>query len=132
MSSQSEKKSPQELKGIARRKMAGNESCTTQRSMITKEEMQEMLSAQIGLLDSQTESMLQRIDQAARQAEDKIGKAMKEAEQAAGRMSENFSNALYMDEKRMKAYTFRTMFISLIPSAAVIILGLVLVLLLRG
>ena len=132
MSLQSEKKSPQELKDIARRKMAGNESCSTQRSTITKEEMQEMLSGQIGLLDSQTESMLQRIDQAARQAEDRIEKAMKEAEQTAGRMSENFSNSLYMEEERMKEYTFRTMFLSLIPSAAVIILGLVLVLLLRG
>lgn len=155
MSSNYERKSLGELKGQARQQVQAAQEvvpCVTvternwaamiglQQSQIqmlmeiqlaaerlaTREELTSYLDQRVRKLESCSREMHSAVQHFQAEMEQSANEVMKNLSSQAGRMSESFSQNLSLEQDRMKKFSARLFWISMIPSAALVILEVIL------
>lgn len=94
--------------------------------LATKEELQAYLDSRVQELESCVQATQSATLDFQREMENTASEVEKKLSSQAGRMSDNFSQNLSLEQDRMKRYSTRLFWISLIPSAALVILELIL------
>lgn len=94
--------------------------------LATKEELQAYLDSRVQELESCVQATQSATLDFQREMENTASEVEKKLSSQAGKMSDSFSQNLSLEQDRMKRYSTRLFWISLIPSAALVILELVL------
>lgn len=94
--------------------------------LTTKEELQAYLDSRLQELEKCVVETQTATLNFQRTLEQSAQVAVKNLSSQAGRMSENFSQNLCLEQDRMKRYSARLFWISMIPSAALILLEVIL------
>lgn len=94
--------------------------------LATKEELQAYLDSRVQELESCVQATQSATLDFQREMENTASEVEKKLSSQAGRMSDSFSQNLSLEQDRMKRYSTRLFWISLIPSAALVILEVIL------
>ncbi len=97
----------------------------TAAQLTTKEELEEYLDQRMQELEICAQEMQLSAQSFQREMERSASEIAKNLSLQAGRMSEEFSRSLSLEQERMRKHTDRLFWISLIPSAALVILELI-------
>jgi len=98
---------------------------TAEARLATKEELVEYLDQRVQELENCTLKMQSSAQRFQREMERSASEIAKNLSLQAGRMSEDFSRNLYLEQERMRKHTDRLFWIALIPSVALVILELI-------
>lgn len=93
--------------------------------LATKEELVEYLDQRVQGLESCAQEMQSSAQKFQREMEHSASEIAKNLSSQAGRMSEEFSRDLSLEQERMKKYSDVLFWVSLIPSAVLVILELI-------
>ncbi len=94
--------------------------------LATKEELQAYLDSRVQELESCVQATQSATLDFQREMENTASKVEKKLSSQAGRMSDSFSQNLSLEQDRIKKYSTRLFWTSLIPSAALVILEVIL------
>lgn len=98
---------------------------TAAAQLATKEELMEYLDQRVQELEHHSMEMQSVAQRFQREMERSASEIAKNLSLQAGRMSEDFSRNLYLEQERMRKHTDRLFWIALIPSVALVILELI-------